>query len=65
MAVAQSNQVQFDSTLVTYAQALEMRKCILGDRRPDVAHTLNNMAGVHEKQGQFDLALEKRAQATR
>jgi tetratricopeptide (TPR) repeat protein len=39
-----------------YLQALELRKRLLGDNHPDVATSLNNLAGLYESQGRYDEA---------
>ncbi|GBG25815.1 Kinesin light chain 3 [Hondaea fermentalgiana] len=47
----------FDSALANYEEALSIRKEALGDRHPDVATTLNNIAGVYDDQGRYEEAL--------
>ncbi len=39
-----------------YQQALEMRKRLLGDEHPDVALSLNNLAGLYDSQGRYSEA---------
>ena len=36
-----------------YLQALEIRKAQLGDRHPDTATSLNNLAALYESQGRY------------
>jgi tetratricopeptide (TPR) repeat protein len=38
------------------AQALELRKRLLGEDHPDVATSLNNLALLYESQGRYDQA---------
>jgi tetratricopeptide (TPR) repeat protein len=39
-----------------YQQALEMRRRLLGEEHPDVATSLNNLAGLYESQGRYSEA---------
>ena len=39
-----------------YQQALEMRKRLLGEEHPDVAGSLNNLAGLYRSQGRYSEA---------
>ncbi|MEH1829563.1 MAG: CHAT domain-containing tetratricopeptide repeat protein, partial [Nostoc sp.] len=41
-----------------YRQALEMRKRLLGEEHPDVATSLNNLAGLYWRQGDINHALK-------
>ena len=39
-----------------YQQALELRKRLLGEEHPDVAQSLNNLAGLYRNQGRYSEA---------
>jgi tetratricopeptide (TPR) repeat protein len=36
-----------------YLEALDLRKRLLGDNHPDVAASLNNLAGLYKSQGRY------------
>jgi tetratricopeptide (TPR) repeat protein len=42
-----------DSAEPLYLEALDLRKRLLGDNHPDVATSLNNLAGLYESQGRY------------
>ncbi|GBG27915.1 Kinesin light chain 1 [Hondaea fermentalgiana] len=46
-----------NEALTNFEEALSIRKEILGDRHPDVATTLNNIASVYDSQGRYEEAL--------
>jgi tetratricopeptide (TPR) repeat protein len=48
---------QYDQTLLLYESTLEIRKSELGDRHPDTAASLNNLAVLYRSMGQYDRAL--------
>ncbi|MBO3462005.1 tetratricopeptide repeat protein [Aetokthonos hydrillicola] len=39
-----------------YEQALQLKQQLLGDDHPDVAASLNNLAGLYESQGKYEQA---------
>ncbi|NEO61572.1 MAG: tetratricopeptide repeat protein, partial [Moorea sp. SIO4G2] len=39
-----------------YQQALKLRKQLLGENHPDVATSLNNLAGLYDNQGRYSEA---------
>ncbi|MFO0141735.1 MAG: tetratricopeptide repeat protein, partial [Aphanizomenon sp.] len=39
-----------------YQQALALRQKLLGDDHPDVAQSLNNLAGLYHSQGKYNEA---------
>jgi len=48
---------QYDRALPLLESALEICKSELGDRHPDTATSLNNLAGLYKSMGQYDRAL--------
>jgi len=54
---------QYDRALPLFEVALEIWKLELGDRHPDTATSLNNLAGLYKSMGQYDRALPLYEQA--
>ncbi|GBG35065.1 Kinesin light chain [Hondaea fermentalgiana] len=48
---------RYEEALAYYEEALSRGKGSLGDRHPDVATTLNNIALVYASQGRYEKAL--------
>ena len=48
---------QYDRALLLFEGALEIRKSELGDRHPDTATSLNNLAVLYANKGDYDRAL--------
>ena len=46
-----NNQGRYSEAEPLYQQALELRKKLLGEEHPDVATSLNNLAGLYNNQG--------------
>ncbi|CAN0006632.1 unnamed protein product, partial [Ascophyllum nodosum] len=61
------NQGKYDGVEALHKRALAIRENTLGPRHPDVASSLNNLAGLLKSQGKYDDAgqLYKRALAIR
>jgi tetratricopeptide (TPR) repeat protein len=51
-----SSQGRYEQAEPLYQQALEMWKRLLGDEHPDVATSLNNLAGLYDSQGRYEQA---------
>ncbi|MEL6854402.1 MAG: tetratricopeptide repeat protein, partial [Cyanobacteria bacterium J06607_13] len=50
------SQGRYEAAEPLFQDALALRRKLLGDDHPDVATSLNNLAGLYESQGRYDEA---------
>ena len=53
MAALYESQGRYGEAEPLYVEALEISKAALGDRHPDTASSLNNLAALYESQGRY------------
>ena len=56
MASLYDSQGKYNEAEPLYQQALALRQKLLGDDHPDVASSLNNLAGLYKSQGRYNEA---------
>ena len=56
MALLYYSQGKYKEAEPLYQQALALRQKLLGDDHPDVAQSLNNLAGLYDSQGKYNEA---------
>jgi tetratricopeptide (TPR) repeat protein len=55
--VIYERQGKFDKSFKLHKKALRYSLRALGKEHPDVANTMNNVASIHMRRGEFDEAL--------
>ena len=58
-------QGDYEAALPLYERALKILQAAFGERHPNIAITLENMAGLHGKMGNTEKAAEFRQKAAR
>jgi tetratricopeptide (TPR) repeat protein len=56
LALLYYSQGKYKEAEPLYQQALALRQKLLGDDHPDVATSLNNLAGLYKSQGKYNEA---------